>query len=190
MSGKYRTIVADPPWRTTTGPRWASSSAGHEPLPYSTMTLQEIKALPVDTLADDQAHMYLWVTNILVPAAYDVVRDWGFQPSVLLTWCKNPMGSGLGDAFGITTEHILFAHRGGLRPLTRSPSTWWNWRRGKHSAKPEAFIDMVEQVSPPPYVELFARRHRLGWDVWGNESANTATLAVDRAIPEHVAVAR
>lgn len=61
-------------------------------------------------------------------------------------------------------------------PLNRAPGRWFQWKRGAHSAKPEAFIDMVEQVSPPPYVELFARRHRLGWDVWGNESANTATL--------------
>jgi N6-adenosine-specific RNA methylase IME4 len=47
-------------------------------------------------------------------------------------------------------------------------------RKGDHSTKPEAWLDYFEQVSPPPYVELFARRHRLGWDVWGNESANTA----------------
>ncbi len=165
---RYRTIVADPPWRTTTGPQWGQG--GHRPLAYPTMTLDEIAALPVSDLANDAAHLYLWTTNILVDSAFDIARAWGFKTSVLLTWCKAPLGMGLGDAFGITTEHVIFAHRGGLRPLVREPSTWWQWKRGKHSAKPEAFLDMVERVSPPPRIELFARRQRLGWDTWGDEA--------------------
>jgi len=166
---RFRCIVADPPWRTTTGPQWKFNDNGHKPLAYPVMSLDEIKALPVGDVADEGAHLFLWTTNILVRQAYDVVEAWGFKPSVLLTWAKNPIGMGLGDAFGITTEHVLFAHRGGLRPLRRVPSTWWNWKRGRHSAKPEAFQDMVETVSPGPYLELFARRPRLGWTVWGNE---------------------
>ena len=166
---KYRTIVADPPWRTTTGPQWGFVEHGHKPLAYPTMSLQEIAALPVDDFADEQAHLYLWTTNILVPRAYELVKGWGFKPSVLLTWCKAPYGMGLGDAYGLTTEFVLFAHRGGLRPLTRHPTTWWQWKRGRHSAKPEAFLDIVESVSPGPYLEMFARRQRLGWDTWGNE---------------------
>ena len=74
---------------------------------------------------------------------------------------------------------LLFARRGSLKHIKRWESVWFNWPRqgmGGHSRKPEAFIDLVEQVSPPPYLELFARRHRLGWDVWGLESANTAQL--------------
>lgn len=169
-SSRYATIVADPPWRTTTGPPWKFGNSGHAPLVYPTMDLDEIKSLPVRDWAAPSAHLYLWTTNILVRRAYEVVEAWGFKPSVLLTWCKAPIGMGLGDAFGITTEHILFAHRGGLRPITRANSTWWQWKRGKHSAKPEAFLDVVEQVSPGPYLELFARRNRLGWDTWGNEA--------------------
>lgn len=168
---KFKTIVADPPWRTTTGTKgFGFSDSGHAKLEYPTMTMAEIKSLPVSELADDAAHLYLWTTNILVRQAYEVVEAWGFKPSVLLTWAKNPIGMGLGDAFGITTEHVIFGHRGGLRPLRREPSTWWNWKRGRHSAKPEAFIDMVESVSPGPYLELFARRNRLGWATWGNEA--------------------
>lgn len=60
--------------------------------------------------------------------------------------------------------------------LLRAPSSWFNWPRGAHSAKPEAFLDHVEQVSPEPYLELFARRDRLGWDTWGNESLGTAEM--------------
>lgn len=178
---KFKTIVADPPWRTTTGPGWKPNN-GHKKLEYPTMTMAEIKALPVGELADDGAHLYLWTTNILVRPAYEVVEAWGFKPSVLLTWAKNPCGMGLGDAFGITTEHVIFGHRGGLRPLRREPSTWWNWKRGRHSAKPEAFIDMVESVSPGPYLELFARRKRLGWHHWGNEIASDVEMPNDQAL--------
>ena len=167
---KFRTICADPPWRTTTGPQWKSKDNGHKPLAYPVMSMDEIKALPVGDVADDAAHLFLWTTNILVRKAYEVAEAWGFKPSVLLTWAKNPLGMGLGDAFGITTEHVLFAHRGGLRPLRRVPTTWWNWKRGRHSAKPEAFQDMVETVSPGPRLELFARRARPGWVTLGNEA--------------------
>lgn len=169
MEKRYKTVVLDPPWKTTTGPRWASGDAGHNPLPYPTMSMEEIEGLPVDRLADDAAHLYLWLTNKLVPQGYSLVKHWGFKPGTLLTWCKTPMGVGLGDAFAITTEFVLFAHRGGLRPKTRIPSTWWNWKRGRHSQKPEAFIDIVEQVSTGPFLEVFARRNRLGWDTFGNQ---------------------
>jgi N6-adenosine-specific RNA methylase IME4 len=65
-------------------------------------------------------------------------------------------------------------------PLRRAPSSWFQWPRGRHSAKPEAFIDLVEQVSPGPYLELFARRNRLGWDTWGNEALQHVTLEASK----------
>jgi len=92
------------------------------------------------------------------------------------------MGGGLGGAFGITSEYFLYARRG--HPAERRVTgTWWQWKRHyenqkRHSYKPDHFYDLVEQVSPGPYVDLFSRRHRLGWDVWGDESANTAQLTV------------
>jgi N6-adenosine-specific RNA methylase IME4 len=179
---RYRTIVVDPPWKTRTGPkRWPYGDNGGRPLEYPTMTIDEIKTLPVGELACDRAHLFLWTTNRLVRQAYDVAEAWGFRPSVLLTWAKNPMGMGLGDAFGITTEHVLFAHRGGLRPLRRVPTTWWTWKRGRHSQKPEAFQDIVETVSPGPYLEMFARRARPGWDVWGNEVESDVNIRVRAA---------
>jgi N6-adenosine-specific RNA methylase IME4 len=145
------------------------------------MSVAEIQALPVVDMAEDDAHLYLWTINRYVEAAYTVARAWGFVPSTLLTWCKQPRGIGLGGAFTLSNEHVLFCRRGKLPAKQRVDRNWWLWRRTDgvgHSGKPEAFIDMVEQVSPDPYVELFARRHRLGWDVWGNESANTTQLEV------------
>lgn len=190
---KYHTIVADPPWQTMAGPlrrgvgwKWKFDGEADEtsqPLDYASMTVEQIAALPVADLAAEDASLYLWTTNGYVEQAYGVARAWGFKPSTLLTWAKAPMGHGLGGAFGITSEYVLYARRGS--PLERRMSgTWFQWKRhyinGKpsHSSKPDAFYDLVEQVNDGPYVDLFARRHRLGWDVWGDQSAGTAHLAV------------
>lgn len=172
---RYRTIVADPPWHVTAGPGWASGGRTR-PLTYPTMTVPEIAALPVQDFAEPDAHLYVWTINKYIPDTYEIAREWGFQPSTLLTWCKHPNGLGLGGAWSLTTEHVLFARRGRLPARSRIDTTWWLWRRGKHSAKPDAFQDLVEQVSPGPYLEMFARRQRLGWDTWGLECLNHVDL--------------
>jgi N6-adenosine-specific RNA methylase IME4 len=185
---KYRTIVADPPWQTMAGPLkggvgwqvWDTNQS--RPLAYPSMALEEIAALPVSAIADEDCALFLWTINAYIEQSYSVARAWGFTPSTLLTWCKAPMGGGLGGAFGITSEYVLYARRGSP-DVQRTTGTWFQWKRqygpnGKpsHSTKPEHFYDLIESVSPAPRVELFARRHRLGWDVWGNESANTAEM--------------
>lgn len=177
---KYRTICVDPPWehpdsgpRTANGNHWDTAGAGtagkRSVVPYDRMTLDAIKALPVGDLAEPDAHLYLWTTNRFVWSAPVIAEAWGFAPSTLLTWCKAPMGLGLGGAYTITTEFVLFARRGSLKPSRRWDSTWFHFKRPYgngplHSAKPEGFLDVVEQVSPGPYAELFARRARFGWD--------------------------
>lgn len=180
MSGLYRTIVADPPWRVHQPPVWNYGEPGgkaNRPVPYPTMTVNDIAVLPVDHVAHESCHLYLWTINRYVEDAYDVARNWGFKPSTLLTWCKPRKGLGVGGAYALTTEFCLFARRGRGAFEERECTTWFQWPRGAHSAKPEAFIDMVERVSPGPYLEMFARRARLGWDYWGNESLGTAELA-------------
>lgn len=175
---KYQTIVADPPWRIDlnrktphrrsgqkNGRSWAVEHVAQ--LTYPTMSDAEILALCPP--AADAAHLYLWTVNAKIEAAYQVARAWGFRPASLLTWAKTPMGLGLGGTFCNTTEFCLFARRGTLPAKCRIPTTWWNWKRGKHSKKPEVFQDIIESVSPGPYLEMFARRHREGWHVWGNE---------------------
>jgi N6-adenosine-specific RNA methylase IME4 len=179
---KYRTIVVDPPWPyERTGVTFVAPSGGRfksHGLPYSAMSVPQIATLPVASLAEEDAHLYLWTTQRYLRVAHDIAEVWGFSPAVTLVWAKSPHGWSMGGTFGSTVEFVLFCRRGSLAAKTRIHSQWFNWPRGEHSAKPEAFIDLVEQVSPGPYVELFARRHRLGWDVWGNESANTAQLEV------------
>lgn len=191
MSGEFQTIVADPPWpQAKSGPRSKEKRGGprewragtRAALPYSTMTVEEIATFPVEGLAADDAHLYLWTTNRFVFDARDVAKAWGFTYSTLLPWCKSPMGLGPGGAFAITTEFCLFCRRGSLAPLRRWDTSWFQFKRVmaggsvKHSAKPDAFLDVVEQVSPGPYVELFARRPRLGWERWGDEADSTIEL--------------
>jgi N6-adenosine-specific RNA methylase IME4 len=167
---KYRTIVADPPWRYAS----AATKADAEQH-YDTMDLLDICALPVPDLAEDDAHLWLWGTNALLEQAYTVTRMWGFSPLTLVTWCKP--GPGVGHYLRNNTEHVILASRGRAQvPSEKALSTWYVWPRQPHSQKPDAFFDLVEQISPAPRVELFARRHRFFWDVWGNESANTAQL--------------
>lgn len=164
---RYRTIVADPPWRVHQPPEWnCGKPAGRKnrSVPYATMTTSEIAALPVAAMAAESAHLYLWTINRYVEAAYGIARAWGFAPSTLLTWCKPRKGLGVGGAYALTTEHILFARRGKGAFERRHGTCWFQWPRGAHSAKPDAFLDIVEQVSPGPYAELFARRARFGWD--------------------------
>lgn len=176
MTGAYRTIVADPPWRVHR-PRGWGAGASSQRLAYRTMPLEWIRALPVADLAAPGAHLYLWTINRYVRDAYAVAEAWGFRPSTLLVWAKAPQGVGPGEHFAITTEFVLFARRrGGPRPLERQPTTWFTWPRTGHSAKPEAFLDLVEHVSPAPRLELFARRARLGWDYWGDESLGSVEL--------------
>lgn len=193
MSGQYQTVVADPPWPIGDFPAFCGYAGPRKPehkagtgrvgVGYSTQTLDWIKALSVGSLAADDAHLYLWTVNAFVTDAYEVAASWGFRPAQLLTWAKAPRGLGPGGTFANSTEFVLFCRRGTLKATQRVDRTCWDWKRPYSSrgtigsAKPDGFYDLVEQVSPGPYVELFARRARFGWDYWGDQSLGTAELA-------------
>jgi N6-adenosine-specific RNA methylase IME4 len=186
----YRTIVADPPWPQKGGGSlmgregFLDSGGPSIPLPYRTMTLEAIRSFAVPAAAD--AHLYLWTTSGFLDAAFDVMRSWGFAYSTTLVWAKAPIGFGLGGAYGIATEFVLFGRRGLLPAMTKIGRNWFSWKRpyderGKprHSAKPPAFFEMVEQVSPGPRLEMFARDRRAGWDAWGDEVPPLDTVRDD-----------
>lgn len=174
--GLYKTIVADPPWAYPEGwgvgriPKGATFDGRRSPIDYPTLSLELIKALPVDQWAEENSHLYLWTTNRYLPAAFGVLEAWGFRYAQTLIWCKTPMGLGPGGAFAQNAEYVLFGRKGTLAHKQKQDTVWFNWpRTARHSKKPEAFLDLVEAVSPGPYLEMFARRNRLGWDTWGNE---------------------
>ena len=168
-SEPFAAIVADPPWNLEWNANVGNGRSGRKGLPYPTMTLEAICALPVAEQAASSAHLWLWTTATFLYDAPRVALSWGFRPSYTLTWAKP--GLGVGGRFRHTTEFFLFCERGPQLPLTRRDlPTHFIWPSGEHSAKPDAFYDLVESVSPGPYLEMFSRRARLGWSTWGNEA--------------------
>lgn len=175
--GKFRCIVADPPWELEIG-KTNTLSGNPNPwsdrenfqIPYDTMTTEEMGSLELPCEPD--CHLYIWTINKYIEQTYHLARVWGFDPSTMLYWIKQPMGIGLGGTFCGCVEPILFCRRGNLPAKRRLDRNWWGWPRGKHSAKPEEFQAIVESVSPGPYLEMFARRQRQGWTTWGNQVAD------------------
>lgn len=183
---RYQTIVADPPWeypegfasQSVTWGKWKGPvrrKGDGVVLPYSAMTVWQICALPVAEMADQSSRLFLWATNKYLPDAFMVMRAWGFKYRQTLTWDKRGSFNG---SIAPNSEFLLVGTCGSPPIVRRMPSAVVVASATKHhSQKPDVFLDWIEQVSPGPYVELFSRRHRLGWDVWGNESANTAELS-------------
>ena len=193
----FKTIVADPPWPYATpgkGPlaagtksnpdAWKGELTGNNVRArYGVMTMTEIKSLGVAALAATNAHLYLWTTNAFLVEAHEVAKAWGFRPITVITWTKvmkdDPAKASMktGFYFRGATEHCLFGVRGSLKLQTsRGVSTAFLHPRTAHSVKPDAFYSLVEECSPGPYLELFARRPRAGWSVWGNEVASDVQL--------------
>ena len=188
---KYRTIVADPPWpfRWTGGASTRVNGRGerhinHQAgtgLDYPTMSVNEILALTVPAAED--ANLFLWTTEafLMDGTARNVALTWGFLRPRLLIWRKS--GFGLGTFPRPQHEACLVAVRGGETWQRRNIGSVQAWKlvyesgARKHSAKPDGFYDLVQSVSPGPYLELFARRQRLGWDTWGDEALQHVELA-------------
>ena len=169
--GSFRTIVADPPWDYD---RTGKRHSGRSPRPqaqdyYDLMTMDELCELPVANLSNPEgSHLYLWTTNAFIEESHVLARAWGFRPITVITWVKNKMGTGW--YFRGQTEHIIFAVRGSLPiPAENRSTTVFHADVRKHSEKPESSFTLIEQASPSPRIELFARHYRRGWKVWGNQ---------------------
>lgn len=185
VDGGYGTLLADPPWpygQKLTGSKTRGGAEKH----YSTLTLAEIRDLPVPDLLAGDAMVWLWTTNAHLHEAFHVLEAWGVAYKVTATWPKRRFG--LGYWLRGKTEHLLLAVRGRPRtgyvgPHGAMGSSWstlieepapddallmsGKWRG--HSVKPRSGYEMVEAISPRPRLELFARERRRGWDAWGDE---------------------
>ncbi len=173
--GRFGTILADPPWLFSN--RTGKMAPEHRRLfRYNTMTNAQIAAMPVSELALPKSHLYLWVPNALVSVGLEVMEAWGFTYKTNLVWYKvrkdgGPDRRGVGFYFRNVTELVLFGVRGGIRTLAagrRMPNVIVSQKR-EHSRKPEELYSIIEQCSPGPYLELFARHARPDWVSWGNE---------------------
>lgn len=173
--GRYSTIVVDPPWDHSDGyghrEGWYyEGGVSTRRLPYATMSLEEIMALPVGDLGQP-ARLFLWTTNRYLRPAFDVLDAWGFRFSQTLVWHKTNASPFSGSVAHGSAEFILVGTNGSVPVLRKMPSSVLAFgHQHDHSRKPDLFNDWIEQVSPGPYVELFARRQRLGWDTWGDEA--------------------
>lgn len=164
MNKKYQIIYADPPWNYAKGGKkngFASSS-------YNSMKTEDICALSITNFTDENAHLYLWTTNVFLPDALKVLEAWGFRYITMLTWHKGR--GGMGRYFQTDTEHILFGVKGRMKTTTLKTNHFDFKNPRKHSKKPDDFRQIiVERSGDLPRIELFARQKTEGWDVWGNE---------------------
>jgi N6-adenosine-specific RNA methylase IME4 len=184
-SGRFGTILADPPWRFSN--RTGKMAPEHKRLSrYGPMELEEILRLPVAQIAAAKAHLYLWVPNALIQEGLDVMKAWGFTYKSNLVWYKTrkdggPDGRGVGFYFRNVTELVLFGTKGSMRTLApgRRQVNIISSRKREHSRKPDQQYDLIERCSPGPYLEMFARHARENWTSWGNEHlSDDAQLAL------------
>jgi N6-adenosine-specific RNA methylase IME4 len=179
-SARFGTILADPPWQFQN--RTGKVAPEHKRLSrYGTMTLDDIKELPVPSICADTAHLYLWVPNALLPDGIAVLQAWGFQYKSNLVWHKirkdgGSDGRGVGFYFRNVTELILFGVRGkNARTLQpgRTQVNYLSSRKREHSRKPDEQYKLIEACSSGPYLEMFARGDRKKWTNWGNQADET-----------------
>ncbi len=174
---KFRTILADPPWQFQN--RTGKIAPEHKRLSrYGTLTLDDIRSLPVGEAATDISHLYLWVPNALLPEGLGVMAAWGFSYKSNIVWQKvrkdgGPDGRGVGFYFRNVTELLLFGVRGkNARTLQpgRTQVNILSTRKREHSRKPDEQYNIIASCSPGPYLELFARGERPDWAIWGNQA--------------------
>lgn len=177
--GDYRfaTVLADPPWQFQN--RTGKMAPEHKRLSrYPTLTLQEIKDIPVEAAVEDTAHLYLWVPNALLSEGLQVMDCWGFTYKTNIIWYKvrkdgGPDRRGVGFYFRNVTEMILFGVRGkNARTLKQGriqPNIIASQKR-EHSRKPDEQYEIIESCSRGPFLEMFARGNRNGWYSWGNQA--------------------
>jgi N6-adenosine-specific RNA methylase IME4 len=163
-------LVADPPWRF--GDKLPGPGRGAEKH-YPTLSVGELCSFPLPPVADD-ARLLLWRVASMQDEALAVARAWGFTVKSEVVWLKRTVNGkrwfGMGRQVRMEHEVCLIATRGRPNnPRRKDVRSTFEAAAGRHSAKPEAFYDLVESLYAGPYVELFARRHRPGWTCLGNE---------------------
>lgn len=163
----YRVLVADPPWmmRDSLGKRGAAAN-------YPVLDISDICRFPLPPMLND-SYLFLWRLASMQREALDVCAAWGFTPKTEIVWRKltktGKAWFGMGHHVRASHESCIVATIGNPKPAVRNIRSVFAAAVGRHSAKPDLFYEIVEQFSPGPYAELFARRTRPNWSTWGNE---------------------
>lgn len=170
---KYNIIYADPPWKHDA---WGAGNKAPN-LHYPTMTTEEISALPISELADNDCALFLWATYPHLPEALQVIKAWGFDYSTAaFVWVKKNKTAdtpffGCGAWTRANSEICLLATRGHVQRLDASISQIIEAPIEEHSKKPDIVRELIERlVGKLPRIELFCRHPAVGWDIWGNEA--------------------
>jgi len=174
INKKYNVIYADPPWSFKT-----FSDKGKDRSPenhYNVMSLQDICNLPVNNISNDDSVLLMWVVDPLLDKAFKVIEAWGFKyKTVGFTWAKtNKKSMGFFTGLGYWTrgnpEMCLLATKGKPKRISKSVPQLVVEQRREHSRKPDIMYNHIENLLEGPYIELFARTQRSGWDSWGNQT--------------------
>jgi N6-adenosine-specific RNA methylase IME4 len=168
---KFGTIYADPPWRYENQLTRAATDKH-----YKGMTVKEIATLPISQLTLNKAHLHLWTTNAFLFDCPEIMEEWGFKYKGVFVWCKGAVEHsklkpqmGIGNYWRVSHEFMILGVKGEQTFFDKSQVSWMLEKRGQHSRKPESVAEIIEKVSSGPYLELFGRRVRDNWTVWGNE---------------------
>jgi len=186
----YGAILADPPWRFRTWDKRTAVKRTHSgagtnvcaAVHYNTMDIEDVAALPVGDLAADNCALFLWVCWPTLEDAWEVLRAWGFKyKTCAFDWTKAHAGQidmfrddadalmGMGYWTRANSEPCLLATRGKPKRLRADVRQGIIEPRREHSRKPDVVHERIENLVAGPYLELFARQRRPGWDCWGNE---------------------
>lgn len=191
--GGFKTVMADPPWAYDDDlPGPARGSGSH----YDTLHYGTVMGMgpQIRKVTAPHAHLYLWTTNSFMEEALQVAEEWGFDQKTILTWVKvtdEPHDLpherdqavsvkeriGMGNYFRNTTEHLIFAVKGTRGVELNTMPTHIYAVRSEYSSKPDKAYRLAEEASPEPRLELFSRRNRKGWVVWGDEAQQDSELS-------------
>ena len=159
---RFGCLYIDPPW-----PYENQSSRGATSNHYSAMSLRAVADLPIPDLAAAKSHLHLWTTNAFLGDGIQLIEHWGFSFKSMLIWIKPQIG--MGNYWRVSHETLLLGVRGKLTFASNEHRSWISVDRKRHSEKPDQIRDLVQTVSPGPYLELFGRKPCPGWTVWGNQ---------------------
>ena len=167
---KYNTIVLDPPWDIPMSGITATRPNRARELSYNTMSVDEIKNMPIKDIAQVGAHVYMWTTNKMLEHTWDIFEKWGVNYHLTLVWVK-PNGIPPCFAYKFATEFLVLGFFG--KPMQKfSKNVQLNWLKatsGKHSEKPVDFYNLIKEMSPSPRMDIFARKRHDGFESWGLE---------------------
>jgi len=200
-SQSYGVIYADSPWKYK---NWSAKGEGRNASShYGCMEFEDLARLPVADCAARDCVLFLWVTDPLLPKGIELIERWGFEYKTIgFCWAKlnktskakSPYFMGTGYWTRANPELCLLATRGRPKRISKSVRQLIVEPRREHSRKPDVVRDQIEQLVAGPYLELFARETKSGWDCWGNEaglfdkgSVNTRRQPSGRVNPAQLA---